>query len=196
MHDTVEVKRGPGRPPKVKMMVETPIDEVLEDAPEPPPTSVISAEMAALLLAMQGQTMAAIAEMKKPSVEEQEKIDAAKERARLNKRAAIEMGERTIRAEKAHQRVCAHSQPDGNTSFRGQVNSDNCYRLYCMNCKYISPPIHATPEQIASGLNLSKIPASKLTIAGLEAAAASPSNLPPDPIPMPGIGGVADNANL
>lgn len=176
------------------MKVMTDLDDVLMDAPEPPAPAVISAEMQALLLAMQGQTMAAIAEMKKPSIEEQEKIDARKGREldahRANMRA-LQAQEEAMRAQQAY---CSHSKPNGKTSFVGQVNSDNCYRLFCPYCHYTSPPIHATPEQVANGLNLHVLPATAFTIRSLELAAAA--SLPPDPVRTIPIGWVVDNVAL
>jgi cobalamin biosynthesis Mg chelatase CobN len=167
---------------------------VLEDAPEPPPPSALSAEMQALLLQMQAQTIAAMMEMKKPSAEEQEKIDAQKSRDRERHRATVRAGQAAEAQQAAVQASCSHSKPNGKTSFTGQVNSDNCYRLFCPICRYISKPIHATPEQIANGLNLHVLDASRFTISALEAAAAV--SQPPDPIRTIPLGYVADNAGL
>jgi hypothetical protein len=98
--------------------------------------------------------MKAIAEIKKPSPEEQEKLD--KERARTIKRSqervaeAKAMEEGQIQA----QRLCHHIKRDGSPAWGGQVNSDGNFRPICTQCRLIGPPIKAPKEMYTGGVNL------------------------------------------
>jgi hypothetical protein len=166
--------------------------EVVQFEPEDvPPQQVavtpaaLSPEMAQLAQILQQNMLTAVAEMKKPSPEEQAKIDDERSRrAQLAMSIALQT-KQSLATKKARQAACRHALHNGKTSFRGQVNSDGCYRPYCAGCDYVSPPIRGDQFRINNQpLDLYKLDADKLTIPILEAMAAA--SLPPLPVsPLP-----------
>lgn len=126
-------------------------------------------------------TLAAIQELKKPSAEDQEKAD--REKAQL-----IEATLRRVEAAKAQeaeieerQQNCAHTMPNGQTNFRGQVNSNGWAHVFCSHC-HKSYEFQATDvEANKSGLNVDKWGASAHTIIRNRVAASQ--SLVPPPVP-------------
>jgi hypothetical protein len=145
--------------------------------PEPRPAVTLSPELSALIAAMRLQTLEAVAEMRKPSAEEQQKIDEERGRRLAIARNAAFAAQEGERQAKMLQGQCSHSKPNGKTAFVAQVNSNGCYRAFCPYCHYTSPPIRVEEYQKANGLEFHKM--SGITIAWLEAAAAR--SLPPVP---------------
>jgi hypothetical protein len=101
--------------------------------------------------------MKAIAEIKKPSVEEQEKLD--KEKARTIKKHQERVTEAKAEEEGrlAAQRACGmrnHTKRDGSPAWGGQINSDGQFRPICTQCRLVGPPIKAPREMYTSGVNL------------------------------------------
>ena len=126
-------------------------------------------------------TLAAIQELKKPSPEDQEKAD--REKAQL-----IEATLRRVEAAKAseaeiaeRQMNCAHTMPNGQTNFRGQVNSNGWAHVFCSHC-HKEYDFEATDvEANKSGLNVDKWGASAHQI--IKNRVAASQNLVPPPVP-------------
>lgn len=126
-------------------------------------------------------TLAAIQELKRPSPEDQEKADNEKQqlmeatlrRVEAAKLQAAEIAER--------QDSCSHTMPNGQTNFRGQVNSNGWAHVFCSHC-HKSYDFEATEvEANKSGLNVDKWGPNAHTIICNRAAASK--NLAPPPIP-------------
>ena len=135
--------------------------------------------------------VALVQEMRKPTPDEQRKIDEEASRRANNARAAAQAAHAQESQEKRMQESCPHSLPNGKTSFRAQVNSDGCYRAFCPRCRFISRPIRAA-EHYRNGepLDFHKLDASTLTIGKLNQMA--DASLPPLPIQTIPVGMEAD----
>jgi len=101
-------------------------------------------------------TLAAIQELKKLSPEDQEKADR-------EKRQLMEQTLRRVEAAKlqeaeiaTRQENCSHTMPNGQTNFRGQVNSNGWAHVFCSHC-HKEYDFQATDvEANKSGLNVDK----------------------------------------
>jgi hypothetical protein len=125
--------------------------------------------------------IAAIQEMKKPSAEDQEKADQEKQQlieATLRRVEAAKAQEEEI-AER--QDSCSHTMPNGQTNFRGQVNSNGWAYVFCSHC-HKSYSFEATDvEANKSGLNVDKWGPNAHTIIRNRAAASK--DVMPPPVP-------------
>lgn len=101
-------------------------------------------------------TIAAIQEMKKLSPEDQDKLDREKQNlieATMRRVEAAKLQEAEIAD---RQESCGHVMPNGQTNFRGQVNSNGWAHVFCSHC-HKSYEFQATDvEQNKSGLNVDK----------------------------------------
>lgn len=101
-------------------------------------------------------TLAAIQELKKLSPEDQEKADREKQqlmeatlrRVEAAKIAAAEIEERQL--------SCGHVMPNGQTNFRGQVNSNGWAHVFCSHCHKTYDFEATDVEANKSGLNVDK----------------------------------------
>lgn len=126
-------------------------------------------------------TLAAIAEMRKLSPEDQEKADRDKQqlmeqtirRVEAAKLGAAEIAER--------QKSCGHVMPNGQTNFRGQVNSNGWGHVYCSHCQKEYDFLATEIEANKSGLNVNQWGLNAHAII-LSRVAAS-TNLIPPPVP-------------
>jgi hypothetical protein len=126
-------------------------------------------------------TIAAIAELKKPSAEDQAKID--EEKASL-----MEQSERRIEAAKAQEddiaarrAGCSHTMPNGQTNFRGQVMSNGWAGVFCSHC-WDAYAFEATDiEKSQSGLNVDKWGPNAFSIIKNRVAASKDKTPPPVP---------------
>jgi hypothetical protein len=125
--------------------------------------------------------IAAIQEMKKPSAEEQERID--RDRALL-----MEQTMRRVEAAKAQEEEiaerqlnCAHTMPNGQTNFRGQVNSNGWAHVFCSHCHKTYDFQATDVEANKSGLNVDKWGPNAHQI--IKTRAASSALLTPPPVP-------------
>ena len=101
-------------------------------------------------------------ELKKPSPEEQEKLDKAKERERISRVARVREAVQDEHVRKTTQFYCSHiKHAEGvykqEHAFRGQVNNDNCCRPQCIRCNKLFPPFKVTEENMKSGMSLQNI---------------------------------------
>jgi hypothetical protein len=126
-------------------------------------------------------TLAAIQELKKPSAEDQERADQEKQQLMeqtLRRVEAAKMQEAEI-AER--QDSCSHTMPNGQTNFRGQVNSNGWAYVFCSHC-HKSYSFEATDvEANKSGLNVDKWGPNAHTIIRNRAAASK--DVMPPPVP-------------
>lgn len=126
-------------------------------------------------------TLAAIAEMKKPSEAEQDAIDR-------EKASQIEQTTRRVEAAKGQaeelavrRSQCAHVMPNGQTNFRGQVLSNGWAGVFCSYC-WDAYTFEATEtERNASGLNVDKWGPNAFTI--IKSRAEKCKGLTPPPVP-------------
>lgn len=112
--------------------------------------------MQTMLDANRETTMAAVAEMRKPSEEEQKKIDAELARIKNARIQAAKTGEMEANIIKQQRAGCGHIKPNGMHTFGGQVFSNGWAVIKCQRC-YVEFNVRPLPEQIASGLNLQDI---------------------------------------
>jgi hypothetical protein len=92
-------------------------------------------------------------ELKKPTAEQQKKID--EDKARLEKQRQERVYEAKIEEESrtSAQSRCAHVKKDGKPAWGGGVNGDGYVRPMCTQCFKIMPEIKAPMEWIQSGVN-------------------------------------------
>lgn len=144
-------------------------------APPPSPKQVLAEsgldpktiQVLMALMAEQSKTfMQGIAELRKPTEDEQKKLDEARERRKQASINAAEMGKKITQQILDEQRRCGHVNPRNMHLFRGQVHSDGWARIKCQRCMK-SYTVRPLPEMVAQGLNLDQIPG--LTAAHLEA---------------------------
>ncbi len=104
---------------------------------------------------LQELLMTAAREFKKPSAEEQAKLD--KEKAR-REQAALESCIMAEEAEKQKQAVisaCAaggHKKENGRSAIQGQIHSDGKFHGICFHCQWEAPPVAMAPESFAGGI--------------------------------------------
>lgn len=122
---------------------EHPVVESSSTTPAGPPV-VMGYEQMAAMLKMVLETNAAqtrqlvteaIAEMKKPTPEEQEKLNKEKEKELRMVKARIEVGKAEQERRTARQRNCAHKRPDGSWAASGQEFSDGSAKIICLQCQ-------------------------------------------------------------
>lgn len=119
------------------------------------------------LMSEQSKTfMQGIAELRKPSEEDQKKADEARERRKQASINAAKMGQQITAQILSEQQRCRHAKPNNEHTFRGQVHSDGWARIKCQRCMK-SFTVRPLPEMVAQGLNLDQVPG--LTVAHLEA---------------------------
>lgn len=101
-------------------------------------------------------TLAAIAELKKPSAEEQAKIDEEKASLLAQSERRVEAAKEQEADISARRASCSHTMPNGQTNFRGQVMSNGWAGVFCSHC-WDAYAFEATDiEKSQSGLNVDK----------------------------------------
>jgi hypothetical protein len=111
-----------------------------------------------MLMSMVGEMGRTIAtELRKPTEEEQRKIDAENKRIQQQRIQAAASGKAVEDAIRREQESCGHIKPNGEHTWGGQVHSDGWAQITCQRCvkRYRVRPL---PEMIAQGLNLSNVP--------------------------------------
>lgn len=130
-------------------------EEVVASA-SPDPMSMFLEALKQMSADNRDTTLAAIAEMKKPTEEEQAKKDQEKANLMARVEASIEVARLAEAERELMQSSCNHSMPNGQTSFRGQVNSNGWARVECHYC-HKAYHFEATEiEANKSGLNVDK----------------------------------------
>jgi hypothetical protein len=181
-------KRKPGRPPKeAKLESSTNFhkDLVSTEGEVVSAGNVASPDMMAMFQAMLKDNreglIAAIQELKKPSAEEQEKADREKQQLMEQTMRRVEAAQASEAEIADRQAGCAHTMPNGQTNFRGQVNSNGWAYVFCSHC-HKDYWFEATDvEANKSGLNVDKWGASAHAI--IQRRAAASQNLVPPPVP-------------
>lgn len=101
-------------------------------------------------------TLAAIQELKKLPPEEQERADREKQQLMEQTLRRVEAAKAKEAQIAERQEGCAHTMPNGQTNFRGQVNSNGWAHVFCSHC-HKSYGFQATDvEANKSGLNVDK----------------------------------------
>lgn len=154
-----------------------------------PVTGPASADLVqAFLAAMQQMsadnretTLAAIAELKKPSAEEQAKIDEEKASLLAQSERRVEAAKEQEADIAARRASCSHTMPNGQTNFRGQVMSNGWAGVFCSHC-WDAYAFEATDiEKSQSGLNVDKWGPNAFSI--IKGRVASSKDKTPPPIP-------------
>lgn len=126
--------------------------------------------LSALLAAQQQQNLVLMREMvlelRKPSEDEQKKIDAERERQKQRAINAARQGEAVDAMIEAQKASCQHLKPNGDHTWRGQVHSNGWAEIKCQRC-LTTFRVKPLPEHMASGLNLDQVKG--LTIEHLKA---------------------------
>lgn len=111
---------------------------------QPVPAGTMSFEQVQALL------MAAVREMKKPTEQEQRKIDEqlAKEKRMLE--ARIEVGKADELRRTAFQKICPHVRwdGDGKPCVQGQLFSDGIWRGFCLRCQKVVREFRPDPSMM------------------------------------------------
>lgn len=110
---------------------------------EAPLTGPMGNDQVALLMAMlekmneqnQKNLMSAIAEIKKPTAEEQGKLDKEREKQARMAKSRAEVGKMEKERREAQQRTCRHRRPDESWAVSGQNFSDGTGKLICLQCQ-------------------------------------------------------------
>lgn len=76
-----------------------------------------------------------VAEMKKPTAQEQEKLDKETEQKRRDQIARVEVGRAEEQRRKSEQARCSHLRPDGKPRTGGQLHSDGKVHIFCLGCQ-------------------------------------------------------------
>lgn len=76
-----------------------------------------------------------IRELRKPSDEEQAKIDKEKAILARRREEMVELGRIEQEQRELNQSRCGHTKPDGKPSTGGQVHSDGLYHEFCLRCQ-------------------------------------------------------------
>jgi hypothetical protein len=106
------------------------------------------------MTAVMAKTMAV--ELRKPTEEEQKKLDAEMQRIKNQRIQAAAQGKAIADQIRAEQSACGHVKPNGEHTFRGQVHSNGWAEIRCQRCQK-AYRVRPTTEMMASGLNLSDI---------------------------------------
>lgn len=126
-------------------------------------------------------TLAAIQELKKLSPEDQEKADREKQQLMEQTLRRVEAAKLQEAEIAALQENCSHTMPNGQTNFRGQVNSNGWAHVFCSHC-HKSYDFEATDvEANKSGLNVDKWGLNAHTIIRNRANASQNLMAPPVP---------------
>lgn len=177
------VSRGEGIP----AMTGAEMESIMLPADKTPQTASPDV-MAHFLAALQQMSadnrdnmIAAIQEMKKPSPEEQEKAD--RDKAQLLEQTMRRVEAAMAQAEEIAERQlnCAHTMPNGQTNFRGQVNSNGWAHVFCSHCHKTYDFQATDVEANKSGLNVDKWGPNAHQI--IKSRAASSASLIPPPAP-------------
>lgn len=126
-------------------------------------------------------TLAAIAELKKPSPEDQEKADREKQQLMEQTLRRVEAAKAQEAEIAERQESCAHAMPNGQTNFRGQVNSNGWAHVFCSHCHKAYDFQATDVEANKSGLNVDKWGANAHTI--IRNRATTSLTLTPPPVP-------------
>src|ERR1035437_4385157 len=126
-------------------------------------------------------TIAAIREMRKLSPEDQEKADREKQQLMEQTLRRVEAAKIQEAEINERQESCSHTMPNGQTTFRAQVNSNGWAHVFCSHC-HKSYDFEATDvEANKSGLNVDKWGLNAHTIIRNRANASQNLMAPPVP---------------
>lgn len=126
-------------------------------------------------------TLAAIQELKKLSPEDQEKADREKQQLMEQTLRRVEAAKLQEAEIAARQESCSHTMPNGQTNFRGQVNSNGWAHVFCSHC-HKEYDFQATDvEANKSGLNVDKWGPNAHTI--IRNRVAQSQTMTPPPVP-------------
>src|SRR5689334_403460 len=138
-----------------------------EETVMPDPVGVTMEHIFQLIAKMdennQKNMLAAIAEMKKPTAVEQEKLDKEAKRIAEQQQARLKLAEAEENRKRLMARGCQHATTHPGTgvtkhAWRAQVHTPANEKPYlvhtCMQCLTQTPRILATPEMLTQGVNL------------------------------------------
>jgi len=176
-------------PPSGEEQLQEPSAELTEDQQEAITPSTGSNDLVAAFMAAMRQmsaenretTLAAIQEMKKLSPEDQARADSEKQQLMEQTLRRVEAAKVQAAEITERQAGCAHTMPNGQTNFRGQVLSNGWAHVFCSHC-HKSYDFEATDvEANKSGLNVDKWGPNAHAIIRNRVAASKDLNPPPVP---------------
>jgi hypothetical protein len=87
-----------------------------------------------------------VKEIKKPTAEEQEKIDREREFKLRAARQRVEIAHNDMRAKAEHESRCDHKKEKGESAVFGQRHSDGLVHPLCVRCQHEFPPYKPRAE--------------------------------------------------
>jgi hypothetical protein len=126
-------------------------------------------------------TLAAIRELKALTPEEQDKADREKQQLMEQTLRRVEAAKAQEAEIAERQESCSHTMPNGQTNFRGQVNSNGWAHVFCSHCHKAYDFEATDVEANKSGLNVDKWGPSAHAIIRNRVAASR--NITPPPVP-------------
>jgi hypothetical protein len=88
-----------------------------------------------------------IKEIKKPSPEEQEKMDKEKALKARAQQQRIAIAEKDMRSKAEHEARCSHKKEKGESAVFGQRHSDGMVHPICVRCQHEFPPYKPRAEE-------------------------------------------------
>ena len=114
-------------------------------------------ELQSLLSGIVTQTNAALVEavreLRKPSLEEQVKIDKERELEQRRMKESVELARVEEEGRTRRQGSCPHRKENNEHTLRGQIHADGMVHLFCLRCQLPFKPFAPTPEMQRGGVN-------------------------------------------
>lgn len=92
-------------------------------------------------------------ELKKPSLEEQEKQEADRKRRLMIAQERVIIAKEFTEQQERIQSSCPHVKENGRTAIQGQVHSDGMWHGFCFKCGFAAKPIPVPQSSMAGGNN-------------------------------------------
>lgn len=89
---------------------------------------------------------ALVAELRKPTEEQQEEIQKKKDILERAKRDKIELVRIEMESKRSREENCSHKKQNGDTCIMGQKHSDGKVHPICVRCQKEFPPYALRPE--------------------------------------------------
>lgn len=111
--------------------VETPVVETPSTTESTGSITFTAAELSKLITEA---IAAGVREFKKPTPEEQVKLDADRLRKQREQQARVDVGKAEEQRRTSEQERCNHRRQDGSPRINGQLHSDGKVHLFCLFC--------------------------------------------------------------
>ena len=125
----------------------SPLAEEIKEIPQKSPEKVPGT----VTLTM-GDIKDLIAEIKKPSELEQEKIDQERQLRERRRRESIALATLEMEQKALKQSNCNHTKPNGKPCIGGQIHSDGMVHMICLRCQKEFTPTKPDQGMLATGI--------------------------------------------